>query len=54
MKLKYQNPKIEVITIQMEEDIVKSSVLPQNKNGVVEQEWDVQDTEYRTIDLNDI
>ncbi|KGE12393.1 hypothetical protein [Sphingobacterium deserti] len=54
MKLKYENPTIELVTILMEEDIVKSSVLPQNKNGIVEQEWDRQETEYRTIDLGDI
>ncbi|GEM_PF-2031474 len=54
MKLKYEKPTIDVVAIQMEEDIVKSSVLPQNKNGAVEQEWDEQETEYRTIDLGDI
>ena len=54
MKLTYKSPTIEVVAILMEDDIVKSSVLPQNKNGVIEQEWDRQETEYRTIDLGDI
>ncbi len=54
MKLKYEKPTIDVVAIQIEEDIVKSSVLPGNQKGVVEQEWDEQQTEYRTIDLGDI
>lgn len=54
MKLEYTEPTIEVVLIEMEEDLVKSSILPQNKNGVVEQEWDQQETEYRAIDLGDL
>lgn len=54
MKLKYERPKMEIVSILMEEDIVKSSVLPQNKDGKIYQEWDQQETEYRTIDLGDI
>ena len=54
MKLQYVKPKIEVVSILMEEDIVKSSVLPQNKDGNIYQEWDQQETEYRTIDLGGI
>ncbi len=53
MKSKYVSPVIEVILVQMEDDFVKSSVLPTNKNGVVEQEWEQLDTDYRTIDLGD-
>jgi hypothetical protein len=54
MKFKYEKPKMEVVSILMEEDVVKSSILPQNNNGAVQQEWDQQDTQYRTIDLGDI
>lgn len=53
MKSKYVSPVIEVVLVQMEDDIVKSSVLPTNKNGMIEQEWEQLDTDYRTIDLGD-
>ncbi|WP_165799103.1 hypothetical protein [Sphingobacterium corticibacter] len=53
MKSKYVSPVIEVVLVQMEDDIVKSSVLPTNQNGAIGQEWEELDTDYRTIDLGD-